>query len=83
MRIGPNNFSIGMPLLLLCLVHCEVGGEGVPAEVEDPLEVVADEEAVGEFAERPVGDGVADAAVDPASPLAVGLEDVGVCSQSE
>jgi hypothetical protein len=72
-----------MPLLLLCLVHCEVGGEGVPAEVEDPLEVVADEEAVGEFAERPVGDGVADAAVDLASPLAVGLEDVGVCSQSE
>ena len=42
-------------ITLAALVHCEVGGEGVAAEVEDPLEVAADEEAVGERAERPEG----------------------------
>lgn len=68
----------GVPLSLWRLVRREVGGEGVAAEVEDPLEVAAHEEAVGELAQGPVGNGVADAVADRASVLTVRLEDVGV-----
>jgi len=52
--------------------------QGVAAEVEDPLEVAADEEPVGERAEWAEGDRVADAVVDHGRALAVPLEAMGV-----
>ena len=66
----------------VCIGRGGVGGEGVAAEVGDPLEVAAYEEQVGRARRGDRRSGVADTVVDRASPFAIGLEDVGG-SQSE
>ena len=58
--------------------RAEPFGDGLGPVVEDPPQVAAHEEPVGDRAERPEGQRVADAVVDHGRAVAVLLESVGV-----